>query len=383
MRARENRSILRVLILAVLALTLVSSFSSIGGATDKRTLQSRKHSIQRKMAALRAKIAKLKHEGKDVSAQIYRLDRELEDTQHDLDRTVLDLNRNRVQQASLKKRLNDTIARFVAKRNQYKDRLVMYYRNGGSGYIEVLFNSTNFGDFISRMYYIRRIAMNDISVMDELRDLRAEVETRKAQVEEKGRQIESLKVSIQQKKAYAEGVKSEKTRYLKKIEGDVQLSQEALNELEAESNRIEDELRRIPTETGPQFTGSAGSPLCGAAIRVSSGFGYRHRPRAGASENHRGVDLSAKYGQSVCAVADGVVFSAGWRRGYGRTVILLHGDIATVYAHGLSILVSQGQRVQRGQIIMRADTSGISTGNHLHFEVRKNGIPVNPLGYLR
>ena len=115
--------------------------------------------------------------------------------------------------------------------------------------------------------------------------------------------------------------------------------------------------------------------------RVSSGFGMRLHPLLGFMRFHRGIDLRASWGAPIVAAADGRVASAGWGGGYGRQVQLVHaGGIATSYAHMSRIVASPGQMVRQGQVIGFVGSSGLSSGPHLHYEVSRNGRPVNPVG---
>jgi murein DD-endopeptidase MepM/ murein hydrolase activator NlpD len=118
--------------------------------------------------------------------------------------------------------------------------------------------------------------------------------------------------------------------------------------------------------------------------RITSSFGYRTHPIHGTRRLHAGVDLAAGYGAPNYAAADGVVVSAGWRGGYGRTVVISHGGgLSTLYAHQSRLAVSSGQQVTGGQVVGYEGASGAVTGPHLHFEVRVNGRPRNPVSYLR
>jgi murein DD-endopeptidase MepM/ murein hydrolase activator NlpD len=119
----------------------------------------------------------------------------------------------------------------------------------------------------------------------------------------------------------------------------------------------------------------------------TSGFGMRFHPVFRIWRLHTGMDIGAGGGTSIVAAADGEVVSAGWRGGYGNYTCVGHGvyqgrGLATCYAHQSRILVSEGQQVRRGQVIGRVGTTGASTGDHLHFEVRLDGEPVQPLRYL-
>jgi murein DD-endopeptidase MepM/ murein hydrolase activator NlpD len=117
------------------------------------------------------------------------------------------------------------------------------------------------------------------------------------------------------------------------------------------------------------------------AGHVTSGFGERFHPILGYERFHAGVDLGASYGSPIAAAADGRVVSAGWRGGYGRAVEIAHASgIQTLYGHMSQIAAAPGELVHEGEVIGYVGSSGLSTGPHVHFEVLKNGRPVNPVG---
>ena len=121
-----------------------------------------------------------------------------------------------------------------------------------------------------------------------------------------------------------------------------------------------------------------------ASVRFTSPFGYRRDPKTGGRRMHNGSDFAGPHGTDIFATADGVVTHAGWQSGYGRLVIIKHAfGIETRYAHTSRILVKKGQRVSRGDHIADMGSTGRSTGTHLHYEVRVNGRPVNPMNYIK
>ena len=123
-------------------------------------------------------------------------------------------------------------------------------------------------------------------------------------------------------------------------------------------------------------------PLTGA-FRISSGFGLRFHPVLGRKRMHDGYDLAKPWGSPVYAARSGTILDAGWGEGYGMLITIRHPDgWTTRYGHLSKIMVRAGQRVQRGALIGKVGSTGLSTGPHLHFEVRRGGVPVNPLPYL-
>ena len=116
---------------------------------------------------------------------------------------------------------------------------------------------------------------------------------------------------------------------------------------------------------------------------LSSGFGYRTSPFTNEREFHKGIDISTRKKAPIVAPADGVVFGVDFDDGFGKTLVIKHGNrVATLYAHLQKILVKRGQHVKRGEKIALVGSSGRSTGPHLHYEVHVNGVPVNPRRYI-
>ncbi len=137
-------------------------------------------------------------------------------------------------------------------------------------------------------------------------------------------------------------------------------------------------LYRIAAEKAP-----FASPVR-AAVRYTSGYGTRRDPKTGGRRMHNGADFAGPHGTDIFATADGVVTHAGWQSGFGRLVKIKHAfGLETLYAHNTKIRVKVGQRVSRGDHIADMGSTGRSTGTHLHYEVRSNGRPVNPMTYIK
>ena len=167
------------------------------------------------------------------------------------------------------------------------------------------------------------------------------------------------------------------TKYASKAE-------KVAQELEVVKQKVADrekslaQLKKWVNKVRQQFASTPSQwPVYG---RISSRYGYRVYPWRGF---HTGIDISAKYGSPVRATADGVVSYAGWRQGYGKTVIIKHGyGKTTLFGHNSRYVVKAGQKVKKGQIICYVGNTGHSTGPHVHYEVRRAGRPVNPISYL-
>ena len=130
------------------------------------------------------------------------------------------------------------------------------------------------------------------------------------------------------------------------------------------------------------FEGAMTNPVEGELV-ITSEFGWRIHPITGTARYHSGIDLGVDYDSPIHAAAAGIVTYADWVSGYGNTVIIDHGEsVETLYGHNNSVCVVAGQMVAQGQVIALAGSTGNSTGPHCHFEVRVDGEPVDPMGYL-
>ena len=148
-------------------------------------------------------------------------------------------------------------------------------------------------------------------------------------------------------------------------------------------NEIEEQIARAANPDAYEGSATGFVWPCPAYTRISSYFGPRPQPTAGASTNHKGIDLAAPYGAAILASAAGKVTTATYSKSAGNYIVIAHGNgMSTVYMHCSALLVSVGQVVNQGDVIAKVGSTGYSTGNHLHFGVIKNGSYVNPMGYV-
>ena len=190
--------------------------------------------------------------------------------------------------------------------------------------------------------------------------------------EDISKQKEEIVAQAEEKEQAYESLKQRREEYEAQI-----------SELEKSSKDLEVMiLKKIAASSGGKVLGSGAlaSPLEG---RITSRFGYRRHPLWGGRHFHTGLDISGKYGSPVVAADAGEVIFSGWWDGYGKAIVIDHGRMTTtVYAHLSRMYKNVGAVVAKGQVIGLVGNTGYSTGSHLHFEVRKNGKPVDPLKSL-
>ena len=283
----------------------------------------------------------------------------------------------------------ETIAGYeVAEEKQYElfcRQVRQEEERGTVSYWSVLFKATGFADLLSRIDFVNEMMDYNQRVMNDLRNLRS-------QLEDSQRELEAQKTAMDKKQKELEEDIAEAQRVINEYIATEEGLKEMHDAEEAEAERITEELEKYYEQNGGAGGGiddsSTQAVLDGLiwpsnARYITDKFGYRDSPTAGASTNHKGVDIGAPYYSDVFAAQSGTVIQAGWNGGYGYCVTIAHPQgVATLYAHLDDYFVSVGQSVSRGQVIGECGSTGISTGPHIHFEVRVNGTQIDPLPYL-
>ena len=261
------------------------------------------------------------------------------------------------------------------------------YMHGQISYLDVLFGAKDFGDLMTRMDLLKRVIHEDYDLVQTVLAEKKEIEGRqtalakdqKTQAEQEqktraAREIMEQKVAKQQ--ALIDKMKSDKAVFDQQYDELMAASKQIANMIRASRYHVE------PSAGGGAASGSGAMvwPISGP---ITSEFGWRTHPITGDQRFHSGLDIGGDYGVPVCAAQAGTVTYAGWISGYGNTVIIDHGGgVTTLYGHNQSLAVGEGQSVAQGQVISYCGSTGNSTGPHCHFEVRQNGEPVSPYGYL-
>jgi murein DD-endopeptidase MepM/ murein hydrolase activator NlpD len=282
----------------------------------------------------------------------------------------------------------------VEKRDKMlQSRLRLMYQNGVVSYLDVLMSATSFTDFVDRFDALQTIVNQDKDVLEQHKKDKALIAQKKVEIEDKLSDVKEMyaKLDDYQNVLAEKEKKKEKliAQYNKKMEELEDISEEQEQLVMDNAKKIADLERKKREEQKKQtvfYTGGKLAVPLKDPYRISSGFGYRIHPIYHTRKLHAGIDLAAPEGTSIYAAEGGVVITAGWTSGYGNTVILDHGNgLWTLYGHirNGGIKVKVGEAVKRGEKIAEVGSTGNSTGNHLHFEVRVNGTPKDPTGFLK
>ncbi len=295
---------------------------------------------------------------KIISAQ-----RELNDLQIKLDKASAEYNA-----------LNYTLAKHI--RSVYKSQRKAFF--------EILLNSEDINMLVDRLYYQKIVLKNDYNKMARARDKAREIANIKYNIETRKRNLERSVASINSQQAYIQKAIAKNENMINKLRTDRAAYQKAERELAKQSQSIGSYINKTATDTNVQVASGFIKPIQG---RITSPFGWRTHPIFNSRSFHSGIDIGGPNLGAIRASNSGKVIYSGWYGGYGKVVIIEHGivngkPITTLYAHMSSIAVSNGTKVNKGQVIGYEGTTGYSTGPHCHFEVRVNGQPNNPLNYI-
>jgi len=359
-------------------------WASLGAKTqsiEARIKQSKK--LKEQIRAVKHKIQIKESEKRSVIGRLSVIESKLEAAQDKLSQNKLRLLDAQADLKATVERLERTRKQLARRRALYARRVVDIYEGEDITYLNVLLGSTNMWTFLTRAYYLQRILDSDTNLIKQIKADEAAIERDKIRQQRRVAEIQGLQARLEAERNEIAQLAEDKRLQLERIEHSKELYEQALDELLAKSQEIEEEIRRIQNTPSGRiryaraFKGGLLMPVRG---RITSRFGYRVHPITGVYKLHTGIDIACSTGTPIAAAADGVVIIAGWMGAYGYTVVIDHGGgISTLYGHNSRLLVSVGDHVKKGQIIARAGCTGYSTGPHCHFEKRVNGTPVNPL----
>ncbi len=370
----------KMVLLAILSIFMLGIIFPAYADQKQQQLQEVNRQIQQQKANLNS----TKKKETDIMSQLNNIEKSMSQTQNEIDATndrIAYLEHNiQTTQKNMDKQQKD----LDEQTETLGDRLVEIYETGDTSYLEVLLSAEDLKDFITRYDMLGSIVEQDVDLIKTINKQKKELALKKSELEVKQRELVSVRESQESQKATLAAQKGEKQEVLGSVQKEKSQYAKALAALEQSSREIEAMIRREQGGGGGPALGSGTYtwPAPGYST-ITSSYGMRYHPILKVRKLHSGMDIGAPSGANIVAADAGKVIYSGWMTGYGNTVVIDHGaGKSTLYGHQSRILVSNGQTVSKGQIIGKVGSTGWSTGAHLHFEVRVNGSPVNPAGYL-
>ncbi|OXM86332.1 murein hydrolase activator EnvC family protein [Paenibacillus rigui] len=368
---------------------------------------------QQKATTAQNEINKVQKDKQQVEADLKVLQKQIEDSNVKLNTLNDQIFNTKAELKDIGQQVDEVEAQIEARDALLKSRLRLMYMNGVVSYTDVLLNATSFGDFLDRLYALKSIASQDKKILEDnqhdravkvekeaqsqkkladLSDLYGQQSATNADLQQKDKEKHVLIASLDKKQKEQEEITEDEEANMIAFAKQQSTLMAAKRKQEADEAAARAAAAKAKSGSGggplitPSFAGGKfGYPLPKLAV-MSSDYGYRSDPFTGAKKLHKGIDLAMPNGTDILAAGDGVVIVASWWSGYGNTVIIDHGGgYWTLYGHirNGGTVVEKGDTVKRGQKIAEVGSTGESTGNHLHFEVRVNSEPVDPKPYLR
>ena len=363
--------------------------SNILNTNDINELTNQKNETQEKIEDINSKIEYVQTEISNSLLEIQKLDdkiRNYEQENIELKQRIETLETS-INQTS--EQLEKTTAEYNKRNELLKKRLVALYEEGDIAYLEVLLSAKSLSEFLGMYYAMVEIAEYDNALIDEVDQKRKIIETSKQKLQNETAEIKTLKMQAEQTETILKNTKSLQQGNVEKLSENEKVLNDEIQKYKNDMALIEAKIQELNGYTGEiniQYTGGIMIwPVAVTGTRITSYYGTREHPIEGIIKLHQGIDIgSAGFGAPVVSAADGVVTYAGELGSYGNCVMVYHGNgLTTLYGHGQKILTKVGAEVKQGDVIMEVGSTGNSTGPHLHFEVRINGITTNPLNFVK
>lgn len=383
-----NKIFKKNLIILSFCAFLLAQNSCFCAPTPKLNIQ--KNQIEEKRGQAKKEIHKLKLLEKIETNRLYKNQQKLESTQHSLQRSQREYDGAKNEVAHLERKLDTLLVEHKKHQAYTSKRLVQIFKHKRNSYIEFLLNSEDINAFLDRLYFENIVISYDKKKLIESQMCAREVLALKARIEMQKRNLETSIASINRQQLDIQEAISKNEKLIEKLKTDRATWEKAEKDLAKQSKAISQMINQEMKKTQKDgvsvvVTGGFTKPVAG---RITSPFGWRVHPIFKRKIYHSGVDIGAPYGTPIRAANSGRVIFVGWYSGYGKVVIINHGNIngiptTTLYAHMSQTCTRQGENVAKGAIIGKVGTTGYSTGPHLHFEVRQKGNPTNPLNFIR
>ena len=403
---RKKIYIKKIFLLTLVFLMPIFSVGATPATRERhRELQQRLNESRYEVRQQENLLRGTRHEMSQLVAEMQELDQQMVDASIALEGIEFSLLETEIRIAETDEAIETARAEYDLQFEVLKTRVRVIHEQGSVGFFDVLFQAESISDFMARLEFVRTVAEFDREILsrleaaekDELahRDDLARWQARVVDLQAQFLRLqEDLEYLMEERAEWFARLSEDEDRLAQLLaiaEHEQRMAQSAFNEIQVQLKREEDAAARQRAAAAHNatlaelnnFNGQFAWPIPSHS-RISSPFGMRMHPILRQNRHHAGIDVGAPTGTKLIAAADGIVRFAGWSGGYGNTVIIDHGNnYSTLYAHNSRNRVTTGQRVTRGAHIADVGSTGMSTGPHLHFEIRISNSAVDPMRYFR
>lgn len=417
MNKKQSFSMRRVLagslgVLTALALAFGPMSTAFAASTDKLdSLKSQASQLNEQGSSLKNQLSGLQNEANSkleekavLEQQISVLSAQIVNTQALIEEYDVQIADKQVELENAQQKADEYYQLFLARFRDLEEQ-------GSVSYWSILFDAASFSDLLDRISFIADVVHYDNQIVDQLQAARQAVADAKADLETNQAEQVQAKTDLESQQAELSTDEAAVDAAIAEINSKADVYQSQLDEIKSQADALDEQIAAAQKEYEAQVaaekaaqeaankknnsssnsnssSSSSGSGRISmvwpcASTRVTSGFGKRNSPTAGASTYHKGIDIGASTGTAIYAAASGTVTEAGYSSSRGNYVVIYHSNgVSTAYMHCSALYVSSGDKVSQGQTIAAVGSTGISTGPHLHFSVIEDGTYVNPRNYV-
>ena len=391
----------------VLSLGLTAMMASPVAAKSISELQNEQNSVNNSIEKKKAELDSNSTQKTETVAKLKEINDSINATEKKIASFTSQISDQQASIAETNAQIAETEKKLEQAQSSLNNRLVSIYKEGNVNYLEVLFQSQDFSNFLTRFEYLSFISKRDKEMVDEVSATKAQLDNQKATLEQQLQALNALKSEEEGVKGLLQEQQATQKNVYAELEKDEAAIKENIAVMQATSAEIGNQIVALqaqaeaqaqqqqqaansgatittPSTSNIQNTSAGGGVWPAPASRViTSTYGGRAYPIDGSYNFHLGLDIGASYGTPVVAYQGGTVIIAAYHWSYGNYVVVDHGNgLSTLYAHMSALNVSAGSTVSAGQQVGAVGSTGSSTGPHLHFEVRINGSTVDPAPYL-
>ena len=381
-KSEKGKILVKVLLLLLaavcVAVPLLSPLTYGDEITNtKNNLNNTQSNIKSTEKALKQgeqKSKQLQSEIKSLEGQIYKTSAEINTLTKQLNETKQKVTDVLAELDAMQQKLDTQNAALM-------ERLRVMYKNGDAGMISVLLGSSSMTELLTNVELMKRVYQSDADLIEDLGAQYDEIEAKKEELVGLKEVLESQQTSLQNKKSSQQADMNSLSKLKTSVDKNNDILEAQIDALNKEADALKAKILKL--QSTAKYKGGTMCWPSKASSRITSPFGNRMHPILKKMKLHTGIDIGAPKGTAILAANSGTVITAAYNNSYGYYVMIDHGGgIVTVYAHSSKLLVSKGAKVKKGQTIALVGSTGMSTGAHLHFEVRINGVYKNPLDYV-